>query len=181
MLGLPVKFGDIIRDQLQFGMAKQFIDGDKKLLKTPQYMGNSNMVVKLDVNYERAVEIRKYIGYIDSLGKLGGLKAIITPVLTILSPIFILVFLLKLTAIIKQSYKQEYLNQLKQFIPKTYKKLIKNDKFINHIRNYEMELLDLQGLKTQIEQLENEISEPSLKSAQNENVDFYGSQIENLE
>ena len=98
---MPVEFKDEKVDKIVFSQAKLYIDGRKKLQQNEVYTGSSNLMVRLDIDYERAVETIRYYGYIDSLQKIGGLKSILTPLLSIMTPVFVLVFLLKLTKILK--------------------------------------------------------------------------------
>lgn len=55
---------------------------------------DSTLKIKLNINYERALETKKFISYGDAIAKLGGLKSSLGPVLSILAPVFVLLFLL---------------------------------------------------------------------------------------
>ena len=133
-LGFPVEYDDDIRDKISFSKAKANIDGKKKLIKSFRYSGSSNLLVKCDVNYLRTIETIKYFGYMDMLAKLGGLKSILGPVLSILTPIFVLAFLIELCSILKQSYKNDYFKELYDTIHQTIEELNQNDYFKKYLQ-----------------------------------------------
>ena len=81
------------------------------------------------------VETINYYGYMDIVAKLGGLKSILGPVLSLLTPFFVIVFLNQLSQIIKQSYVNEYFHELQQTIKGTWSKLNDNAKFKNYLKS----------------------------------------------
>jgi hypothetical protein len=66
----------------------------------------------LNINSERAVVIYSYIRYGDIISKLGGLKAALTPIIGILTPLMMLYFLLLLAGIIQETDAIQYRDEL---------------------------------------------------------------------
>ena len=75
------------------------------------------------VDYQLEVQTRTYHGYIDLISQLGGLKSILSPFISNITPIFVVIFLMKLMKILKQSYANEYFIELKNTFNKTYDEL----------------------------------------------------------
>ena len=70
----------------------------------------------------------------DILSLLGGYNSAITTILTSLSPVFFVNFLIKLTQIIKVSYKKEYWNELNNTILSTVDKLKSDPDFNDYLK-----------------------------------------------
>ena len=72
-----------------------------------EYDGD-DIFCKLNIDFNQEIHIYYYYGYIDSIAKLGGLIATVGPLLGILTPIFALVYIIKMMNIVKQSNRKEY-------------------------------------------------------------------------
>ena len=132
-------------------------------------------MVRLDINYERAVETIQFYGYIDCLVKMGGLKSILTPLLSIFTPLFVLVFLLKLTTILKQSYKNEYYYELKQTIFTNMEALNADDDFYDYLEA-KKKFPSYAKLQEQVEEL---VDKPEPEGF--DQIDLYSLEIKKLE
>ena len=66
----------------------------------------------LNINPHREVVIYRYISYSDIVSKTGGLKAAFTPVLRMITPLFMLAFLLSLAGVIQESDTLHYRDEL---------------------------------------------------------------------
>ena len=108
LFGFPLQFYDETNDKISFERVKANIDGNNKVIKSLKYSGSSNLLIKCDIDYQRTIQTIKFFGYADMLAKLGGLKSILGPVFSILTPLFVLAFLMELSSILKQSYKNDY-------------------------------------------------------------------------
>ena len=64
------------------------------------------------ISYDQTTVKYTYFEYGDMLSSLGGIKAALGPVLDVLTPIFIVLFFLRLSGIIKEAYTLNYCAQL---------------------------------------------------------------------
>ena len=72
----------------------------------------------------------------DIIALLGGYKTAIMTILTSLSPVFFIIFMVKLTQIIRTSYKNEYCNELNYTILSTVEKLKSDPDFNDYLKSY---------------------------------------------
>ena len=64
--------------------------------------------ISLSVNFEREVVTFTFKSYDDILTKLGGLKASLSPILSFITPLIMLNFLISLSGVIQEIYTKKY-------------------------------------------------------------------------
>jgi hypothetical protein len=74
--------------------------------------------IKFNINMIREIQTFTFVGYSDLVAKLGGIKAALSPVMDLATPILILTFLIGLSQMIREIYKAEYIKYLKEVIEK---------------------------------------------------------------
>ena len=75
------------------------------------------MTIFLEFDFTERIFTLYYFNVFDIMASIGGLKASIGPILSIATPTSILVFLIKLAMIIRDSLHQSYLDEHKRLIP----------------------------------------------------------------
>ena len=78
------------------------------------------------------LEERYYHNYMDALSKLGGHKTSIMTIVSALSPVFLIIYLVKLVLILKQSFHNEYYNELTHIIQSNMDNLKVNEEFLEY-------------------------------------------------
>ena len=101
ILGIPVKRTNKTSERLKYLKAELGLDPFGKVIAHPlePFMKDGEFIhtIIFNVNFERTIMIYQYYGISDILSCLGGLKSIVTPFLTLFSPVFVLVFLINLS------------------------------------------------------------------------------------
>ena len=75
------------------------------------------ITIFLQFDFTERIFTLYYFNIFDILASVGGLKASIGPILSIATPISVLVFLIKLSIIIRDSLHESYIDEHKRFIP----------------------------------------------------------------
>ena len=102
IFGIPYKFKDFEDDTLHFRNA--FLNVNAKGLQefNPRYTGDT-ISYQLNINFNREIHLQHFYSYIDAISKLGGLVASIGPLLGILTPLFVLNYVIRMMKIVRLS------------------------------------------------------------------------------
>ena len=91
--------------------------------KKKQSHESSDLTINCDIDYMSITRTNHYHEIYEAITELGGMKAILQPMIDNLTPIFTVIFLIKLMKVIKQSQIDEYFVELKNTISKAYEDL----------------------------------------------------------
>ena len=109
IFGIPVKFKDESHDQLHLKTAQVNIDINGKVeMKDKEDYDGDDIYYKLNIDFNQEIHVQHFFSYLDAISKLGGLVASIGPLLGILKPIFVLIYVIKMMNIVKRSNRKEY-------------------------------------------------------------------------
>ena len=136
ILGFPISMKDVITDQVEFVEQNHDIDSNFWLGKKEKYSGTSDLVVVGIIDYNLRIDTRTYKSYRHILSELGGLGSFIAPIFSLLTPIFVVFFLMKLMSILQMEYTQQYLSQLKDTVIETYYELKSDEQFLDYLHNH---------------------------------------------
>lgn len=75
------------------------------------------MTIFLQFDFTERIFTLYYFSVFDILASIGGLKASIGPILSIATPVSILIFLIKLAMIIRDSLHQNYIDEHYRLLP----------------------------------------------------------------
>ena len=117
------------------------------------------------------------------ISELGGMKAILQPMIDNLTPIFTVIFLIKLMKIIKQSQIDEYFVELKNTISKAYEDLQKDKQFISMMqkqRKFPISTRDFHNIKYKIRRIPYQQPDMKLHSDTIIEMEDLSSQLINL-
>lgn len=76
---------------------------------------SDTIFIQMNFDFTRKEFVVHYFGVFDIMSKLGGFKASIGPLLAAFSPFFVLLFLISLSWIMKQSFRHQMAVELEQF------------------------------------------------------------------
>lgn len=115
ILGVPVSYDDLVEKSLVFKSSDQ--------ITKKSYTSSPDVKIKLDFDFFGREYIFSFYTLRDVLSSLGGIFAFVFTIVKLISPIFVLYFLVELSKVIIANYQMSYRNELIEFINKAHKKL----------------------------------------------------------
>ena len=114
IFGIPVAYGDDVINIVNW-LENTNVDERKYSRLRSEYVSDT-IFIQMNFDFTRKEFVIHYFGVFDIMSKLGGFKASIGPLVNIFAPIFILLFLISLSWIIKESFRRGMVMEVRQFI-----------------------------------------------------------------